>query len=61
MEQKYNELIIEGGLIMNTIIKDIGDFIFIEHIPEQADAIMVVGGSHPELGEKAAELWKDGA
>ncbi|WP_313131723.1 YdcF family protein [Anaerocolumna sp.] len=45
---------------MNTNIKAIGDFIFVEHIPEKADAIMVVGGSHPELGEKAAELWKDG-
>ncbi len=45
---------------MNTNIKAVGDFIFVEHIPEKADAIMVVGGSHPELGEKAAELWKDG-
>lgn len=45
---------------MNSIIKDIGEFIFAEHTPEKADAIMVVGGSHPELGEKAAELWKNG-
>lgn len=45
---------------MNAIIKDIGEFIFVENSPEKADGIMVVGGSHPELGEKAAELWKNG-
>lgn len=45
---------------MNNILRDIGEFIFVENIPEKADGIMVVGGSHPELGEKAAELWKNG-
>ncbi|WP_099204415.1 YdcF family protein [Scatolibacter rhodanostii] len=45
--------------MVQEIIKDIGDFIFIEHEIEKADAIMIVGGSHPELGEKAAELWKN--
>ncbi|BCN30827.1 YdcF family protein [Anaeromicropila herbilytica] len=44
---------------MNNIIKDIGDFIFIENKPENADAIMVVGGSFPELSEIAADLWKN--
>ena len=39
------------------IINDIGDFIFIEDTPEIADAIMVVGGSYPELAEIAADLW----
>lgn len=40
------------------MIKDISEFIFIEDKPEKADAIMIVGGSHPEQGEKAADLWK---
>lgn len=38
---------------MNSIIKEIGKFIFVENIPEKPDAIMVVGGSHPELGGKS--------
>lgn len=41
-------------------IKEISNFIFIEKEPEKCDAIMIVGGSHPELAEKAAELWNDG-
>lgn len=45
---------------MNNTVKSIGDFIFVENSPEQADIIFIVGGSFPELGEKAAELWKDG-
>lgn len=45
--------------MIKDIIKDIGDFIFVEHRIEKSDAIMVVGGSHPELGEKAAELWRN--
>jgi hypothetical protein len=45
---------------MNTILRDIGEFIFFENIPEKADGIMAVVGSHPELEEKAAELWKNG-
>ncbi|HEX2985990.1 MAG TPA: YdcF family protein [Caproiciproducens sp.] len=44
--------------MISDIIKDIGNFIFVEDKIEKSDAIMVVGGSHPELGEKAAELWK---
>lgn len=45
---------------MHDIITDIGDFIFVEDMPEQADAIMVVGGSYPEAAEIAAELWMQG-
>lgn len=45
---------------MNKIIQDIGEFIFVENQPERADAIMVVGGSHPELAEIAADLWRKG-
>lgn len=44
--------------MIKEIIEDIGNFIFVENEVEKADAIMIVGGSHPELGEKAAELWK---
>ena len=42
------------------IIKAITDFIFIEDIPQKSDIILMPGGSHPELGEKAAELWHGG-
>lgn len=45
---------------MNHIIDSIGNFIFVENQPEISDIIFVVGGSHPELGEKAAELWHNG-
>ncbi len=45
---------------MNQIIQDISDFIFVEHEPQKADAIMVVGGVFPEVGEMAADLWKKG-
>ena len=44
--------------MIRDIIKDIGDFIFVEDKIEKLDAIIVIGGSHPELGEKAAQLWK---
>lgn len=42
----------------NRMIEDISNFIFFEDEPRKADAIMIVGGSHTEQGEKAAELWK---
>ncbi|WMJ23930.1 YdcF family protein [Paludicola sp. MB14-C6] len=45
---------------MNQSVKAITDFIFVENEPQKCDAIMVIGGSNPELGEKAAELWKCG-
>lgn len=44
--------------LLNRTIWDIGEFIFVEDRPETADAIMVVGGSYPELAETAADLWK---
>ena len=44
--------------LLNRTIWDIGEFIFVEDRPETADAIMVVGGSYPELTETAADLWK---
>ncbi|MCH5324819.1 MAG: YdcF family protein [Eubacterium sp.] len=45
---------------MSSIITDIGNFIFVEDEPQNSDIIFIVGGSHPELGEKAAELYNAG-
>ncbi|SEW46329.1 YdcF family protein [[Clostridium] fimetarium] len=42
------------------IIDDITNFIFIDDTLEQADVIMIPGGSYPELPEQAAKLWNDG-
>jgi len=42
------------------IIKEISDFIFIEDSLTCADAILIPGGSFPELPERAAELWHEG-
>jgi uncharacterized SAM-binding protein YcdF (DUF218 family) len=47
--------------IMNLrIIQEITDFVFVEDKIEKSDIIFVPGGSHPELGEYAARLWKEG-
>lgn len=42
------------------VLNDITSFIFVEDKPEKADIIFIPGGSWPEPGEKAAELWKAG-
>lgn len=42
------------------IIRDITEFIFVEDSLCKADAILIPGGSHPELPEQAAALWRDG-
>ena len=42
------------------VIDDISDFIFLQDEMQKADIIFIPGGSHPELGEYAAELWKQG-
>lgn len=44
----------------NRIITDITNFIFVEDKPQNADAIFLPGGSHPEQPEYAAELYKQG-
>lgn len=41
-------------------IDDITNFIFVEDIVQKSDIIFIPGGSHPELGEYAANLWKKG-
>jgi uncharacterized SAM-binding protein YcdF (DUF218 family) len=42
------------------IIEDITDFIFLRTELQPADMIFIPGGSNPELGEYAAELYKKG-
>lgn len=42
------------------IIDDITDFIFAEDAPKKADLIIAVGGSYPQMPEKAAELYRKG-
>lgn len=45
---------------MNGIISDITDFIFVADEPRKADLIIAVGGSYPQIPEKAAELYREG-
>ena len=56
----HSQAFFRRRLNVHDILADIGDFIFVSDPPEQADAIMVAGGSHPELPEYAATLWKAG-
>lgn len=45
---------------MRDLVKEIGDFIFIEDEPQKCNVIIAVGGSFPQIAEKAAELYKSG-
>lgn len=45
---------------MHNLVKDIGDFIFVEDKPQKCNIIITVGGSFPQIAEKAAELYKSG-
>lgn len=45
---------------MRDIVKDIGDFIFVEDEPQKCNVIITVGGSFPQIAERAAELYKSG-
>lgn len=45
---------------MHNLVKDIGDFIFVEDAPQKCNVIITVGGSFPQIAEKAAELYKSG-
>lgn len=40
--------------------EDISDFIFMEHVPQRADIILIPGSSYPSLPERAAQLWREG-
>ena len=42
------------------IINDITDFVFVSDEPRKADLIIAVGGSYPQIPEKAAELYQKG-
>jgi uncharacterized SAM-binding protein YcdF (DUF218 family) len=45
---------------MHFIFEDITKFIFVEHTPCKVDIILVPGGSHPEIMNKACELFLNG-
>lgn len=45
---------------MNKIIEEITDFIFTADEPRKADLIIAVGGSYPQIPERAAELFCEG-
>ncbi len=44
----------------NNLIQDVSNFIFIEDTPLPSDLIIAVGGSLPQIAEKAAQLYCDG-
>jgi Uncharacterized conserved protein len=46
--------------INKRIIDDITSFIFVRDDAQIADIIFIPGGSHPEMGEHAADLYKRG-
>ena len=45
---------------MHDLVKEIGDFIFVEDEPQKCNVIITVGGSFPQIAEKVAELYKSG-
>lgn len=46
--------------MVNRLINDISDYIFVSDMPVKADAIFLPGGSHPEQPEYAAQLYLNG-
>lgn len=46
--------------MINRIITDISDYIFVSDKPTEADAVFLPGGSHPQQPEYAAELYHQG-
>jgi len=46
--------------MINRIIADISDYIFVSDKPTEADAVFLPGGSHPQQPEYAAELYHQG-
>lgn len=46
---------------MNTaFLRQMGDFIFVEHEPEKSDIIFIPGSGFPQLAEEAAKLYGEG-
>lgn len=46
--------------MINRMITDISNYIFVSDVPEKADAIFLPGGSFPEQPEYAAQLYHKG-
>ena len=44
----------------NMCVDSITNFIFVDNVIIPSDIILVPGGSHPQLAEKAAELYRQG-
>ena len=42
------------------LIRFYTELIFVSHPPEKADVILVPGSDTEALGQKAAQLWKEG-
>ena len=42
------------------LIRFYTDLIFVSHLPKKADVILVPGSDTEALGQKAAQLWKEG-
>lgn len=45
---------------MDNFINCISNFIFVDDLIEPCDVILIPGGSHPQLAQKAATLYKQG-
>jgi len=45
---------------MNNLFDSISDFIFVEDKPKKSDIILILGGSKPQLMERAVELYHQG-
>lgn len=41
-------------------LEQAGDFIFVNHEPEQADIIFLPGNGFPQMAERAAQLYREG-
>ena len=41
-------------------LAEIGNFVFLRDEPQPADVIFITGGAYPEVGERAAALWRQG-
>ena len=42
------------------IMREIGDYIFVEDEPKEADIILIPGNGYPQMAEQAARLYRDG-
>lgn len=45
---------------MPNALEDIGKFIFMEEPPQPADLLLIPGGAYPCVGERAAQLYRQG-